>query len=344
MVQKTPGNWDPIQTFTGQELCSSLAVYAFFLVSGIFITRSFDQNPRPARFLLARSLRIWPGLVACAVVTAFVIGPLMSSDTLTGYFSNPTTYTWPLTVAGVFFGTPPFLPGLFEHNHTPFVNIALWTLPIEIKCYALVLLLGTFGMLSTKRKAIISIVVCAISFFYMIRHPPAETSFFYDVFMLQGSYNGYPVAFFLIGMTAYVFRDKIIIDGRMALALVISFVVLRHSHVATAIYYSAFTYGILWVGSTPVLRKLNQKHDYSYGVYIYGFFVQQCVQTLLPSITNYQSLLIAIPAALVLAALSWHLVESPCLALLRRNKAAPISPDVTTSSLSSVRQQSASKP
>ncbi|MGK8402382.1 hypothetical protein [Burkholderia cenocepacia] len=89
MVQKTPGNWDPIQTFTGQELCSSLAVYAFFLVSGIFITRSFDQNRNPFRFVIARLLRIWPGLVACAGVTAFAIGPMMSTLSFTDYFSSP---------------------------------------------------------------------------------------------------------------------------------------------------------------------------------------------------------------------------------------------------------------
>ncbi len=343
MVQKTPGNSDPIQAFTGQELCSSLAVYGFFLVSGIFITRSFDQNPRPIRFVLARLLRIWPGLVACAGVTAFAIGPMMSSLRLTDYFSSPMTYSWPITVSGIFFGTPPFLPGIFEHNHTPFVNIALWTLPIEIKCYALVLILGACGMLSTRRKAIASISVCAMAFAYFVRHSPPETSFFYDVFMLQGSYNGYPVAFFLIGMAAYVLRDKIVINGFIALALAILFIALRHTSVATIIYYAAFIYGTLWIGVTPLLRKLNPKHDYSYGVYIYGFVVQQCVETLFPTLTNYESLFIAFPAALVLAALSWHLVESPCIALLKRGTGGCTAPKVMTSTPSPAHQQPANR-
>lgn len=107
-----------------------------------------------------------------------------------------------------------------------------------------------------------------MAFAYFVRHSPPETSFFYDVFMLQGSYNGYPVAFFLIGMAAYVLRDKIIIDGYIAFALAALFIALRHSSIATIIYYAAFIYGVLWIGTTPFLRKLNPEHDYSYGVYI----------------------------------------------------------------------------
>ena len=70
------------------------------------------------------------------------------------------------------------------------------------------------------------------------------------------------------------------------------------------------------------LRRLQPKHDYSYGIYLYGFVVQQAVTALLPSLNNYLSVAIAMPIAIALAALSWHLVERPCLAMMRNKSRA----------------------
>ena len=38
---------------------------------------------------------------------------------------------------------------------------------------------------------------------------------------------------------------------------------------------------------------------------------------------NYLTLVIAVPITIVLAALSWHLVERPCMAALRGRRATP---------------------
>jgi peptidoglycan/LPS O-acetylase OafA/YrhL len=55
------------------------------------------------------------------------------------------------------------------------------------------------------------------------------------------------------------------------------------------------------------------RHDYSYGIYLYGFMVQQCVANIAPQLSHVTAVLIAAPFILLCAALSWHCVEQPVL-------------------------------
>ncbi|HEY2608222.1 MAG TPA: acyltransferase, partial [Paraburkholderia sp.] len=65
------------------------------------------------------------------------------------------------------------------------------------------------------------------------------------------------------------------------------------------------------------LRRFVPRHDYSYGIYLYGFMVQQCVANIAPQLSHVMSLLVAVPLILVCAALSWHFVERPVLTWCR---------------------------
>jgi len=95
----------------------------------------------------------------------------------------------------------------------------------------------------------------------------------------------------------------------------------------------AFVYGVLWIGTTPALRRFVPRHDYSYGIYIYGFMMQQCVASAAPHLNHIQATLVAAPFILLFAAASWHFVERPVLNWCRRRLArAPLqsAPAVTT--------------
>jgi peptidoglycan/LPS O-acetylase OafA/YrhL len=56
--------------------------------------------------------------------------------------------------------------------------------------------------------------------------------------------------------------------------------------------------------------------DYSYGVYLYGYPIQQSVKAIFPSMTSV-GLHFAASAVLVtlFAAFSWHVIEKPILSL-----------------------------
>src|SRR5207237_6282039 len=73
-----------------------------------------------------------------------VIGPLFTSLPLTHYLTSagPQDY-----VAGKLLMLPvdPRLPGVFTSNPLAAANSSLWTLPVEVKAYVLVAVLGLLG-------------------------------------------------------------------------------------------------------------------------------------------------------------------------------------------------------
>jgi peptidoglycan/LPS O-acetylase OafA/YrhL len=317
MTQRIPGVRDPFGIFTAREYVPSMSVYAFFLISGIFVTMSVERNS-PLRFIASRVLRIWPAVIAYAMVTAFVLGPAVSSLSVKEYFATSQAVEWMAQTSALIIGIPPYLPGLFGGNHTEFVNIALWTVAIEIKCYMLLLIFSAARLLSGIKRTVFTLAVAFAVFWYFTRHVP-QNIFWDDFFKKQGGYKFYPVPFFMLGVLMYKLRARIAFNGKVALLLLSAFLLtIDNFIVGTALFYIAFVYGVMWLGTTPILSKIRPANDYSYGVYVYGFTVQQCVDHYAPSLTPYQSVFVSVPIALIAGALSWHLIEKPSLSLVGR--------------------------
>jgi hypothetical protein len=79
-------------------------------------------------------------------------------------------------------------------------------------------------------------------------------------------------------------------------------------------------YLTVWLGlCDPPKRSFIFRGDYSYGLYLFGFPIQQVVASIGPALHHwYLNAAIAVPAGLAVAALSWHLIEKPALARRRR--------------------------
>jgi peptidoglycan/LPS O-acetylase OafA/YrhL len=79
-------------------------------------------------------------------------------------------------------------------------------------------------------------------------------------------------------------------------------------------------YLALFVGLLPLPKvPLFHRGDFSYGIYLYGFPIQQAAKSLLPGITSPWLLtMIAFPVIAVCAAFSWYLVEKPILKIRQR--------------------------
>lgn len=110
-----------------------LGVYMFFTISGFLIVKSWNYDPCWYRFLARRALRIFPALAVCILLTLFVLGPALTTVSLTDYFRNPATYLYLLNVILL----PIYsLPGVFADNTFPnAVNGSLWSLPLEFALY-----------------------------------------------------------------------------------------------------------------------------------------------------------------------------------------------------------------
>ncbi|RKP46688.1 acyltransferase family protein [Pararobbsia silviterrae] len=324
---------DVITHLFGRESAGSLGVFSFFLLSGILISASYDRQRSIARFLVLRIARIWPALAVCSLLAAFVVGPIFTTVPLREYFTSPVTWFFVAHMLTIVKGLGWLLPGVFEHNPFPAaINAAIWTLPLELKCYLVVLGAGVLGLIGTRRGMTIACVIASLGFAFLLRHPPTFILFM-DITVLQAGYSFWPVPFFLLGMLLYGWRDQVAINGVTALALVAAYIGLRDTGAGPVLFYIAFAYGVLWVGLTPALRRFVPTHDYSYGIYVYGFVIQQCLASVAPTLNHLIAFAFVLPVVFACAYASCHWVERPaldaCRALLaRRPRAAALPPAI----------------
>jgi len=126
------------------------------------------------------------------------------------------------------------------------------------------------------------------------------------------------VAAFLVGTCIYVWRAALTPGWPAALALaVIAALLLRWGgfHLLQPLLIP------LLVIQTGLSFSLPLRHDYSYGLYIYGFPVQQILATWPLARSHWLVFFTAsLVVTLLCAMLSWHWVEKPFL----RRSSAPV--------------------
>src|SRR5579884_3235028 len=140
---------EPFVRLTGNQCVLGLVgVFVFFVISGYLVTESWCRRPAPLRFATRRLLRIYPGLAVNALVSALLLGPLVTGMSLGAYLASPELGKFFAHILTLNPG-PLQLPGvLFAKNSVGLlVNGSLWTLRYEVMMYGLVLLLGIAGLL-----------------------------------------------------------------------------------------------------------------------------------------------------------------------------------------------------
>lgn len=306
------GNHEPFVGRIGYTL-AGVAVDVFFITSGFLVTASMARLDNFRAFFRARALRIFPALVVMSLLAAFVLGPLFTSLPAHDYFSDFGTYKFVLKNSTILAGIKLKLPGVFET--LPFVdtNGSLWTLPFEVRCYLTVALLwfvaqqamrgptaGGFARLATG-LAVLMLLAFWVGHDTGYRHWHTFRLFF----------------MFFSGAAFWMARDRIPMRHDLAaLAATALALGVLFPRGFFWIYPLTITYLVLYAAYVPGgwLRRFNRTGDYSYGIYIYAFPVQQALKASFPAITPAQMIVAATVLTLPLAMLSWHLVEKPMLA------------------------------
>ena len=305
--------YEPILKFTRLEYSGSLAVYTFFLVSGMLVSASYARQKSLPRFAALRLGRIYPALFVCVLLTAYLLYPVLQGLGPVQALSDPHAWRYFSVNASVFFGLDRSLPGLFHASGIPMaVNGALWTLPIEMKCYGLVAIAGLLGAFRSRIGYLIASAGVLTLVWALVKHPLPSL-------VLAGlarnttGYSFYPVCFFAFGMALYAIRERVVLAWPGAIALITAYLSLRHTAWGQPALYAALVYGVLWLSATKHLRLLDPSQDFSYGIYLYGFPIQQMVAQAWPTMDNLLSLLISVPCTVAVAAGSWFLVEKPAM-------------------------------
>jgi peptidoglycan/LPS O-acetylase OafA/YrhL len=307
------GATEPLSASLSMSL-GTLAVISFFIISGFFISQSFDNSPSLLAFAVARILRVYPALMAVLLLTTLVIGPSFTRLSAWQYFFNTETLSYVprnLSLKWLQYG----LPGLFDDNPYPAaINGSLWTLFYEVTCYALVALLGLLGV--AKRSWIFGIFLAL----YLLAYLGAYTAAPLQAFVIDHPLFGYlqELSFpFVFGMLIYRSRKFLLPRLSILMCAGAGAAAIAASHTPFFREVLILFWGLLlfYIGYLPLkpLRSYNGLGDYSYGMYIYAFPCEQIIVFLWHGVSTMALTAVSFPITLALAVLSWHFVERPAL-------------------------------
>lgn len=107
---------------------SLLIVPMFFALSGFLVAGSLERSKSLVGFLGLRVFRIMPALAVEVLLSALILGPLLTTASLGSYFADPVLHSYFWNILGDIHYK---LPGLFQQNPTDLVNGQLWTVPYQ---------------------------------------------------------------------------------------------------------------------------------------------------------------------------------------------------------------------
>lgn len=301
----------------------SFAVDGFFACSGYLITASYFRSKSLLVFLWHRVLRLIPGYWV-AISFAGLILPLFFSESsnlkyviknilvpvrsiillIISVNNSLVPSTFDLGIIKKAVDGQPYLPPLFENNPFPkVIDGSLWTLDPEFRCYLIIALIGFLGFLNKKTVLGLFLFSLLASLFYFSRHP------------LNILANGYrfPVHF-LAGSIFYFWSFPL--NWKIALASFLVAVGSVFKGVYPVVSAPVTVCIFFWLATVLPFQKVFRQRDYSYGIYVYAFVVQQTLSAYhfnqFPFFFYFSlSIILTFP----LAVLSWHFVEKPSLKL-----------------------------
>lgn len=274
----------------------TLGVLIFFSISGYLIAGSWRADPSLWRFSARRFLRIWPALAAVVLITA---AAGWRSPEAARYLRN-------LYLLGRVDG--PFFPG----NPHKELNGALWTIPMEVICYAALALTALVSgkrlhlVLVTSAVTVIPLFMLAFGTDLLSGSVPAGPAFlpYFGSYFLAGA----ALQFVRASTQSLVMLSLLGVGSQLVGATALGLVLIIPA-VCVA----------LGRMSSPLLRDAGRFGDLSYGIYLWAWPVQQVGVAILGrerSVPLLASCTLA--AVLLLSWLSWHLVEKQALMLKPR--------------------------
>ncbi|MGL3150790.1 acyltransferase family protein [Microbacterium sp. A82] len=288
-----------VPTFAGIRI-HHLGVYIFFAISGYLLATSWERDPRAIQFLIRRCLRIFPALIVVVVLTVFLIGPVASTLPAADYWASSDTWRYLLTM--LLFAQYE-LPGVFTTNPEPVVNGSLWSLGVEFCCYLVLLVTALLGHRAGRaiRGALILTIGSAVLTGWLFG--PMRTTAMALVFFLLGSLASrggklahWPIWPALIGLVA---------------------IGPTQGSAATLLAWPVVTYAVVAIGSRPSRSAgvVRRPGDPSYGMYLWGFPVQQLLIVLFGPVPLLVNIALSLSVSMALGYASWLLIEKRAIAL-----------------------------
>ena len=291
-----------------------LALDGFFIISGFLIAKSYENSASLKNYISRRLRRLLPGYITVILLCAIFLF-FLSTNTLSNYFLNGQF--WRYLAANLTFQNylEPCLPGVFESQKICVVNGALWTIKIEEAFY---LSLPILYWLSKKMR---------FNFYIIIIITYIASIAYFNFFMAHDNYRiakqlPGAFAFFASGILMYKKFD-FLFDWKHYIIAPCLFLFIMEQYIFNTQILKPITYGVMVFYLAYTLQFLNnfgKYGDFTYGIYIYHYPLIQLFG-FLGLFNKYPPLIICtliLMLTLLMAILSWYLVELPYLSKNRR--------------------------
>lgn len=294
---------------SGQFDLGELSVNIFFAMSGYLIFQSLQRSKNMTDYVWKRILRLYPALIVMLVLTMLILPVIYSGKNIQGESSYKSYFLNGLSLYNMQFK----IRGVFENNPYPqTINASLWTLSYEFTMY--MTLLGLF--IFRKKKICLYILLFAFSLMYWAAaFRPGFLSGIFDLIHIKTERLHRLGSYFLAGaLLTYVNISRfntLIFRCALAITLLFSVFFYKFKFVAPVVLpLLIISIGIL---QTKNISKTGLKlGDISYGMYIYGFLIQQILLYFF-NLSTYLLMIISLVLTFIPAYISWHLIESKAL-------------------------------
>jgi peptidoglycan/LPS O-acetylase OafA/YrhL len=281
-----------------------LAVKFFFFISGLCVCNSLLEGNNVRTYLVSRFFRIMPAYFFVLVFCGFFIGPIVTSLKFDEYFTNFDTYDYVLS--NLLFITKFSLPGVFDNNPFPSgINGSLWTIAYEVGAYLGLLSLFMIGIHRYKW-------ISLLTFILIMMDLTQGFKFIFSWRVVDPSID-YLIASFAFGSILAVFKKEVDINFNVVIGILLLYFLLFKSRQAELIFYALIFLLLLLISIQPWFLKLRPTNDLSFGIYLWGFPIQQLIIYFFPEINLYFYLLISILLSIFVAFLSWFFVEKKAI-------------------------------
>ncbi len=289
-----------ILNFAPTVTVGGLAVQIFFFLSGIFVTASYYRNPNPFSFAFKRVARLFPGLFFCLLITLTLGCFASSTHSFYEYIANDEFYRY--VFSNLHFSLIWDVQGVFSENKVSTINGSIHTLPLEFKMYTILLVIGLFGFV--KNKSFFLLVILVLSLTLLID----KQIFNFQIYDMP--YSKYAGACFFIGVISFIFSRRIKINFILPIMFLSLAIYIPAGLFKTLFFYAFIFLFVLYLGSITS-KKYIFNLDPSYGVYLYGWPIQQLTLVVLPNLSPSFLFFVASPISIFMGTLSWIFFERP---------------------------------
>lgn len=312
--------WDLLGEISNGNLqFSYIAVKGFFIISGYLIFQSLLRSKNWIDYFWKRVLRLFPGLFVVLCLT-ILLAPFVYESPIF-YLENRKVYTY-LIRNITLFKLQYSIPGVFDSNvYGSAINGSLWTICYEFSMYVLLSFLIFFRV----KRMFLGLLLLFVYGLFFIFYFFLSTDFYFHIYDLNSTYLTELGLFFfggsLLGFYNYhsfKFINRIVFFS--GILIFVSELFFQNLVVSKVLLWPFFIIGI-GEKATPFISQVGTRFgDLSYGIYIYGFPIQQTLMYFF-DFNVIELMVLSVPISMFLGYLSWHIVEKK---VLRYKEADPL--------------------